>query len=279
MLIKARFRISDVFFGMLLTVAIFAVGVIVGSSGHQPTNEPAAATAQQIQTSHKPHPFRWNWLTHDGTVFFTATLTFIAGIQAALFIWQLLSIQRTIKPAEDAARAAVTQSEAIIRAERAYVKISHRSPGLSIGPAPNQISLGLEATNHGRTPARIANFVMKIGHRPANRAPPERPPYDPIDPTRVEAFLVANESFNYSPTFVLPDGVLEEIRNAKRRLYLFGYVDYIDQFSCRHRGGYARVYKPETQYATGNLFFVTQAGYNYDRPRRTGEGDDWDEAT
>ena len=60
-------------------------------------------------------------------------------------------------------------------------------------------------------------------------------------------------------------------------LYLIGYVDYIDQFGQRHRGGYARMYKPLTVLLQNqnNLFYVIQEGYNYDRLRKRGEGEDW----
>jgi hypothetical protein len=60
-------------------------------------------------------------------------------------------------------------------------------------------------------------------------------------------------------------------------LYVVGYIDV---FGGHHRGGYARVYDPALE--TGpvgkrnNLAFVTDRAYNYDRPRRKGEGDDWD---
>jgi len=63
----------------------------------------------------------------------------------------------------------------------------------------------------------------------------------------------------------------------------------VDKFGKRHRAGYARLYQPSLDerriYGTeedfnrrSNLIFVPlQAGYNYDRPRTEGEGNDWDE--
>jgi hypothetical protein len=62
-------------------------------------------------------------------------------------------------------------------------------------------------------------------------------------------------------------------------LYAVGYVDYTDAFGRRYRPGYARQYKPkrdiwnpvvyptsESYHGRSNLVFVTQEGYNYDRP-------------
>lgn len=96
-------------------------------------------------------------------------------------------------------------------------------------------------------------------------------------------------------------------------LWILGYVDYIDKFGKRHRSGYARIYDPgvdrktyakKTQFplkpafktdgstsdlrerlgiddeawqSRNNLPFVTVPGYNYDRVREKGEGDDWDD--
>ena len=80
-----------------------------------------------------------------------------------------------------------------------------------------------------------------------------------------------------------PAETLEDAAVKLRRLEAYvdrgqhGYVDYIDQFGQRHRGGYARVYDPrlDTEPSRNNLLFITQKGYNYDRLRKRGEGSDW----
>ncbi len=53
-------------------------------------------------------------------------------------------------------------------------------------------------------------------------------------------------------------------------LWLYGYVDYTDEFGQDHRGGYARVYR---EGKGNNLFFVGKTGWNYDSPRLPNEGD------
>ncbi len=58
-------------------------------------------------------------------------------------------------------------------------------------------------------------------------------------------------------------------------IYVFGYVDYIDRFNMRHRSGFARYYMLGAK--PNNLMVLTQPGYNYDRERQHGEGNDWDE--
>jgi hypothetical protein len=45
-------------------------------------------------------------------------------------------------------------------------------------------------------------------------------------------------------------------------LYLLGYVEYLDRFDTRHRGKFAREFRPGLK--PNNLTFVTQEGYNDD---------------
>ncbi|MGH7258123.1 MAG: hypothetical protein ACREIM_07075 [Nitrospiraceae bacterium] len=103
-----------------------------------------------------------------------------------------------------------------------------------------------------------------------------------------QAFLVENEEvFHTHPEFF--DAYTRvQIRVESRRLYVFGYIDYIDQFGERHRAGYARAYiagkdftgaysPPDAFDARNNLDLLTEPGYNYDRRRQPGEGHDWNE--
>ena len=80
---------------------------------------------------------------------------------------------------------------------------------------------------------------------------------------------------------------LRAVELKMNKLWLYGYVDYIDQFGQRHRAGWARLYEPDRddrQYypsdddfaKRSNLVFVAEEGYNYDRERMPREGNDWD---
>jgi len=81
------------------------------------------------------------------------------------------------------------------------------------------------------------------------------------------------------------------------RLFIIGYVDFVDAFGVRHRSGYARMYNAwieskgiqpddptmlsavelkQRHKRRNNLVFMSQAGYNYDRERDEGEGNDWE---
>ena len=62
------------------------------------------------------------------------------------------------------------------------------------------------------------------------------------------------------------------IQTGTKTLYFVGYVDYVDAFKVRHRGGYARVYDRHER--TNNLIFVTSSAYNFDVRRPEGVGTD-----
>jgi hypothetical protein len=112
MLVKLKFYFPEVLLGVLLAVMIFVMGMVFQSSRYQPANAQTGAAAQQAQTAHKPEPFTIDWLTHDGVVFFTAVLCFIVFVQAGLFVWQLIVMQKILKEAE-------ANRQAIMRAEQA----------------------------------------------------------------------------------------------------------------------------------------------------------------
>jgi hypothetical protein len=155
--------------------------------------------------------------------------------------------------------------------ERAYVKISHRPSGLQ--PLAGGTELEIEIRNHGTTPARMTEAIIRSIIVPPEESLPPKPNYGTIGGEPQRAFLVENDVVYMSPHMefdvanaaALPSGT---------RVFVIGFVDYIDVFGTRHRGGYARIYAPGVP---TDLGFVTQDGYNYDRPRVRGEGNDWDE--
>jgi hypothetical protein len=113
---------------------------------------------------------------------------------------------------------------------------------------------------------------------PNNQSLPRGPKYARFWGEIPQAFLVAQEEFFYNVPVSISAEQMAAVNNAfTHTLYLVGYVDYIDQFGQRHRGGYARMYKPLTEFLKGqnNLVYVVQEGYNYDRRRRRAEGEDW----
>lgn len=188
-----------------------------------------------------------------------------------------------------------------VTVQRAYVDISHVSPGLELDPAPF-LKIGIK--NHGHTPGTVTayNITLVNGVEPL----PTIPKYDERLTEHVGLFLNPNELV-YDDIHPHRLGGTISMGAPGMKVWLIGYVDYIDKFNIRHRAGYARVFdqtiddKQSTAYRRkgkvgeifvreigenidwtryeqrNNLPFVTQTGYNYDRKRLPREGNDWDE--
>jgi hypothetical protein len=161
------------------------------------------------------------------------------------------------------------------RAERAYVKLSHSPPGLTF-EASGIFFVEIEVRNCGRTPAKVTDTLLKPISLPVNESLPPNPDYSRHRQfPSSSAFLVANDYFFFGEEgFTVGADAMSDLQNGVRKLYLIGYVDYVDAFGTKHRGGYARRYAP---HQTGNnLILVPDSAYNYDRVRWPGEGHDWD---
>jgi hypothetical protein len=168
--------------------------------------------------------------------------------------------------------------------ERAYVKISHPSPGIrQLDPSGN-IWLEVSIKNYGKTPARVTDVVIKPVVIPHDDQLPTVPDYTvQFEGPKPKAFLVADDEFFLSRFYKITPDERSKVVNLQSDLYMIGYVDYTDQFDQRHRGGYARQYFPmidaKSRYETdeefdqqkfdrrNNLLVVAQEGYNYDQVR------------
>jgi hypothetical protein len=173
--------------------------------------------------------------------------------------------------------------------QRAYVKMSHPTPGIQAGGVTGLFGLEVEIKNFGNTPARVTNVLIKPLVLVHNETLAAIPDYSLLEETEgiPKAFLVTQDSFFYSRVYRIRPEDMVSVKDLASDLYLIGFVDYMDQFNQRHRAGYARLYQPmvddRASYKTdeafarrNNLFVVSQEGYNYDRLRLHGEGDDWD---
>src|ERR1700733_13945656 len=99
MLIRLRFRFSEVFFGMLLAGTMFALGTAFWSQAphnseltQQPSTNPATNSSQQNKQE-----IRW-W--QDATAVFTLGLVLVGIFQAGLFYFQLRLIRESLVDAK-----------------------------------------------------------------------------------------------------------------------------------------------------------------------------------
>ena len=158
------------------------------------------------------------------------------------------------------------------KVERAYVKMSHTPPGVKFGES-GHFDITVEIKNHGQTPATITDVLLTGYSLKSGERLPIKPPYDrPKDHEPSHAFLVSDDRFFSVMGLSGEESEINQVFKGERQFLILGYVDYIDQFNQRYRAGYARRFQ---DFPENNLVFVTEPGYNYDRVRRRGEGNDW----
>jgi hypothetical protein len=136
-------RIPELFLGCLLTVAVFAIGMIFLKEG--------------------------DWLTKDAAGFFTFALVIVGALQAALFFVQLKFIRESLGPAKEAAKAAQAAAEALPTVERAYVfmvpTMNSGPPLLTVRGWVN-VTIGsassLESKISGKHQRRLTAFMLGL---------------------------------------------------------------------------------------------------------------------
>lgn len=201
---------------------------------------------------------------------------------------------RNVDAGAKAADSANTNATALMLAERAYVKMSHRSPGVIFLDAPTtedggrvMARIGFQIDNWGRTPARVERTYARILSVHPDEKPPSSPEYrQGTQEMYAGVFLVSAENFTNVIESPIPGGAYTKLKSGKFNLYVIGYVDYSDIFHKHHRAGYARKYEPEIDEKAmkaglwddrNNLVFVNFPGYNYDRERSQDGNDQRDE--
>jgi hypothetical protein len=167
MLIKLRFRFPEVFLGVLLTVAIFALGAMFSlSPDTRAPVQPRTETKTGNTSNENKKEVAW-W--QDPIAIFTLGLVFIGAVQAVIFYGQMTLISKSLKPAEEAARAAKEAAEALPKVERAYVFIipelefwDPRPHSSGVGQYSSRIGVKFKIVNHGKTPAVVESIDARL---------------------------------------------------------------------------------------------------------------------
>ena len=195
----------------------------------------------------------------DNIAYFNKILATVAVLQFLALIFQAWMLRRTV----NTSRAS----------ERAYVTMSHEAPGV-VFETEGLSYLIIKIKNYGRTPAKVTDTLLKPVILPPGEKLPPKPNYirDRENLESPKAFLVCDDYFFVTEYFDNKEQFLA-IQEGTAILYLIGYVDYVDAFNKRHRGGYARKYVLFDK--INNLKLVPDSAYTYDRERAIGEGHDW----
>ena len=194
--------------------------------------------------------------------------TSVGVLSGLLLLFQALNTSR-------AATAAKNTAEAVMLAERAYLSIAPAPfPKWQDWPSIEPTAVTIVA-NHGKTPTRVTEVgvVLHLNEAGALAKRPEAL-YGTARFDRPDIYLLPNDSFSvFSPLGRFKEDLWQRWRyGAGLRMWWVCYADYIDVFDQRRRRGAAYFID---RFDQAKFEHEPKPGYNYDRPRKKGEGRDW----
>jgi hypothetical protein len=246
MLIKLRFRFPDVLFGVLLAVAIFAMGALFWSSPNSgaPTQTPTDTNSGARSSGNKQEIAWWQ----DPVAVFTLGLVFIGLVQAGIFYGQMRLIRKSLRPAEQAAKAAQAAAEHIPRVERAYLFVTVKKENFGVilteytkitddnlkERIGSSLVVDFSIENQGKTPAIIKTVSAQIFHY---KVLPDEPGYGAPLELPKNRYLGAGKEVD--PPIMVPMlaptyGVVGGLMRAESGVWFYGRVTYDDIFGDGH---------------------------------------------
>lgn len=197
-----------------------------------------------------PVPFSNQWLTSDAAGFFAAAAAIIALAQAALFVWQLMYMRRSMQDSTVAARAAQESArvarEAFTKMERPYLYIFGAKGPLGEYDVEEPFDyIEYYVANYGKTPAKIMSALFSIG---VGRGP-EHPTPAPIWHELLRRPILIPHERRDEISQTLPDGIktrqyadehtppgslMEPILGDSEYLFFWVKIQYRGPFSETH---------------------------------------------
>ena len=261
---KLRFRFPEIFFGMLLAVAIFLLGAIFWSS-QSPTSQPDSPIKANNASNQQKQEEGWWERARDPIAIFTFCLVAVGAVQIGFFYRQLRLIRISLddtKQAADATTAAAAAAtrqakvaeDSLIKLERPYLFIFKVSE-LEVDEMDEETGLLLSVTysvaNYGKIPAIIkyAQAILAIGTDPPL---PDRLPdshsliASPIfAASEVRHEIAARYVWIGGSEFDEYGGIIPSIPDGKT-LFLWVIVTYRGPFTDQHETRVCWIYNEST---------------------------------
>jgi hypothetical protein len=165
---------------------------------------------------------------------FTMFLFVVAGVQASLFVWQLILIKRSARDATIAAEAATANAKAVVDNQRPIVgpiTTSTNNTAFAVGGGYREFYVLI--TNSGRSPAQRMKVVFKGKFRPRDWTP--RFPPDPTkEPPKTLFPGVRDWHFPFANEPDITQDQFDKINNGTDRMWIIGRIEYFDNLD-RHQ--------------------------------------------
>ena len=148
----------------------------------------------------------------------------LVGLTAILTIATITLARFTAKlwrSSDDLVTKTIDTSRTI---ERAYVRLSHKSPGVGFDEKHGSFWVDLQVKNFGRTPANVTDILIKWEVLPSNQKLPKIPNYQKVPQEAVlefsapRAFLVSGEDIGSNNVFTIASDALSEVKRGEKLL-------------------------------------------------------------
>jgi hypothetical protein len=236
----SRFRVPEILLGCLLTVAVFAMGMLFG------LRAPAGTDAEAPG---------YPWLIKDAAGFFTFCVVIVAIVQAWLFLRQLRLMRLGMRDTAEAARAASDAAKAateqvrlaeaqievtkigIFDLERAFLDVGDFS---IIATFVSQPPPAKGFFQHGVDPLEVvAKFSLKNTGRTRASITHAHGEFSQVNNLGAEPAYSALVGTTYRTDFTLSAGSAAEFPHPFKthtvtEQFFFGYIEYEDIFRRPH---------------------------------------------
>ena len=236
MLTQRRFYFPELFLGVLLAVAIFAMGAAFWSSQARPSEQNSRA---KTETSVDQQKQKESWA--DPLPVITLLLVIVGTAQLVLFYRQLNLIRRSLAPAEQAAKAASSNAKALISAERArfhvvihthnldkFIMAATFYPNSGGMPTSGDVEIYYYFKNYGKAPGLILEMSQDIA---LSESPPD-PVYQVIRQVPREYMIASGQESEHQicrrELAILSVADALEVDRGRKTIWFCGRFDYRD---------------------------------------------------
>jgi hypothetical protein len=279
MLIKARFYFPEILFGVLLAVAIFAMGMMFQSSRQPPSKEESSASQQHTEKkSDGSKEAQSLWVPTDSVGLYTLVLCVFTGILAIVSIFQGVMLLRSDKTARLAAEAAKKSADAVVNAELPILIlhfVNLAAPGIASitpkTPLPEKFKPIIGFENYGRGPAQIVSGCLEWTIAKDPRELPLPPKYQNIAPYTSNAVILQNRRIPVdAPCEIeLTSDQISSLNAHEQFLWIYGYIAYRDFLDTPHEVRFCIKWVPYREGHSGPVGFVWESETPAEYTKRT----------
>lgn len=232
---RAKLRIPDLFLGLLLAVAIFAIGATFSSSHQSGVNQLAIRVDNRAKKENSPNnpEAQSLWMPTDSVGLYTLVLSIFTGVLALVSIFQGVMLLRADKVsrsnAEAAKKSAEIAEQSLVATQRAFIRVSHfpwvwRPDSGRPGKFFYDITPNIE--NSGNTPTSDMRIIVQSELR--DTLLPDDFDFAFKWPAG-QTFIGAHQSIGASNQTILDNDLLL-IQQGKKFFYIWGTITYHDIF-------------------------------------------------